>query len=613
MFDYPIKPLHMKKILTVIFAFFLINSAFGAYLENVPKTLYQPDGSVIYCFASGDEFHNWLHDANNYTIIKNSKTGYWVYAIKKDKKLCASDFVVGKSDPVALNLQKAVNISADEIKAKRNAFYSKLETEKKKQNVKSNKSIQTINNLVVFIRFSDEEEFTDQIAVYDTMFNSNIPTVNSMKNYFKEVSYNQLEINSTFYPTTTEEIVLSYQDPNPRSYYQPYDEITNPDGYTEQTPREHLLLKNAIDYISNQVPTNLNLNYNGDEYVDNVCFVIKGGVGEWAELLWPHRWALYSEEAYINGLRVWDYNFQLQEFFFLPNRGVGVLNHEMFHTLGAPDLYHYNTDFRNFKAIGAWDLMDRTKNPSQSMGVYMKYVYGGWITEIPEITEPGTYTLHPLSSSQNNCYKISSPNSLDEYFVLEYRKKTGVFENSLPGEGLLIYRVNNLFLGYGNSQYPDNLDELYIYRPNGIDTTTGDIDSAAFSLNSGRVTFDATSNPACLLFDGSDGGITITNITTTDSTISFCVNGNCTSKITNLKPTQLKFYPNPVSNQLFVELPEIEKFAVVKIYDICGKNIYNETLYNTSKININTSYFSNGLYTISVITEIEKYNSKFLK
>ena len=131
---------------------------------------------------------------------------------------------------------------------------------------------------------------------------------------------------------------------------------------------------------------------------------------------------------YINGLQVWDYNFQLQEFFFLPTRGVGVLCHEMFHTLGAPDLYHYNTDFRNFRAVGYWDVMDRSKNPSESMGAYMKFMYGGWINDIPEITAPGTYTLHPLgSSSQNNCYKIASPNSGDEYFVLEYRKKNRSF------------------------------------------------------------------------------------------------------------------------------------------------------------------------------------------
>lgn len=604
----------MKKSVLLFFAFIFIHNAFGAYIENIPKTLKQPDGSVIYCLASGDEFHNWLHDANNYTIMQNSKTGYWVYAIKNNEKLVASDYIVGKSDPVALNLQKGVNISEKEMKFKRDAFYSKMEAGQKNNHVKSKKSIQSINNIVVFIRFSDESEFTDPIAVYDSMFNSNVSTANSMSNYFDETSYHQLNISSTLYPTVSGTTVLSYQDIYPRSHYQPYDDILNPDGYTDQGTTEHLLLKNAIDYISSEVPAGLNLDYNSDGYVDNICFIIQGGVGEWAELLWPHRWALYGENAYINGLQVWDYNFQLQEFFFLPTRGVGVLCHEMFHTLGAPDLYHYNTDFRNFRAVGYWDLMDRSKNPSESMGAYMKFMYGGWISDIPEITAPGTYTLHPLSSSsQNNCYKIASPNSVDEYFVLEYRKKTGVFENSLPGQGLLIYRINGLYTGYGNSQYPDNPDEIYIYRPNGIDTTTGDIDSAAFSLNSGRVIFDFSSNPACLLLNHDDGGIAITNITTTDTTISFCYNGNCTSNIIDLNYDQVICYPNPTIDHLFIVLPEPEVSLILQIYDICGKNIFSETYYNKTKLDVNTTAFSKGAYTICVTTDLKKYNSVFFK
>ena len=64
-----------------------------------------------------------------------------------------------------------------------------------------------------------------------------------MKNYFDEASYNQLNINSTFYPTVSGTTVLSYQDAYPRSHYQPYDDILNPDGYVDQGTTEHLLLK----------------------------------------------------------------------------------------------------------------------------------------------------------------------------------------------------------------------------------------------------------------------------------------------------------------------------------------------------------------------------------
>ncbi len=57
------------------------------------------------------------------------------------------------------------------------------------------------------------------------------------------------------------------------------------------------------------------------------------------------------------------------------------------------------------------------------MNAFMRMKYGGWIENIPWITEPGTYTLNPLSSSENNAYRIPSQNSSAEYFVVEYRKR----------------------------------------------------------------------------------------------------------------------------------------------------------------------------------------------
>lgn len=587
---------------------------FAAYLENVPVTLKQPDGTILNCFATGDEFHNWLHDANNYTIIRNSKTGYYVYAIKNNNELVASDFIVGNVNPEFLNITKGLNISSAKIEMKRKAFNVELNTKSKQHNVKSLKSLQTINNIVIFIRFSDENEFTEQINVYDSMFNSQQATANSMSHYFKEMSYDQLAINSTLYPQTTN-TVLSYQDLYARNYYQPYDATLNPDGYVDDSDRgfrEHLLLKNAVDYVSSEISTSINLDYNNDGYVDNVCFIINGNVGGWAELLWPHRWALYNETAYINGLQVYDYNFQLQEFFFLPTRGVGVLCHEMFHTLGAPDLYHYSLDYRNFRAVGYWDLMDRSTNPSQSMLMYMKYMYAGWITEIPEITSPGTYTLNPNTSQTNNCYQIVSPANPNEIFMFEYRKKEGAFESSLHGQGLLIYRINMSAQFMGNSDYPNNPDEIYVYRPDGIDTTTGKIDSAAFSLNSGRVTFSNSTNPACLLSDNTDGGITITNITAIGNTISFCY--DCANQIdNNYSKVSVRCYPNPANNYLFVDIPDEIKNGSVKIVNVVGDCLFEENIINSGTNKINVQSLTKGIYFVLVTLDNLQYNSKIIK
>lgn len=77
--------------------------------------------------------------------------------------------------------------------------------------------------------------------------------------------------------------------------------------------------------------------------------------------------------------------------------------------------------------------------------------------------------------------------------------------------------------------------------------------------------------------------------------------------------SKIAIYPNPVTDELFVELPTIERSIIINIYDVCGKNIYNETVHDEETININTSSFLNGAYAISVITDSGKYDSIFFK
>jgi M6 family metalloprotease-like protein len=296
--------------------------------------------------------------------------------------------------------------------------------------------------------------------------------------------------------------------------------VTNSSGYsddTELTQREHQLLADAVNAVSGQIPPDLDVDGDDDGYVDNVAFIIQGATDGWSSLLWPHRWALYSAEAYINGARVWDYNFQLSEAF-----GVSVLCHEMFHTIGAPDLYHYSSD--GLQPIGQWDLMEYNTSIPQHMTAYMKYRYGGWINAITEITAPGTYLLTPLSiSSTGSCYKIPTSNSLTESFVVEYRKKTaGTFDQGIPGSGLLVYRINTLMDGEGNQNGPP--DEVYIFRPDGTASVNGSWTQAHFSSETGRTQINSLTNPRPFLSDGANGGLDISDIGSATDSIAFNVN-----------------------------------------------------------------------------------------
>ena len=75
-----------KPFLLFVFALVLgaFQWAFAAPLKNIPVRITQPDGQVIECFASGDEFYNYLHDANGFTIVKG-EGGYYCYAIHDSK------------------------------------------------------------------------------------------------------------------------------------------------------------------------------------------------------------------------------------------------------------------------------------------------------------------------------------------------------------------------------------------------------------------------------------------------------------------------------------------------------------------------------------------------
>ena len=530
----------IKKIsLPLAFFFSLVFTASAAYLEKFPVTLTQPDSTVIHCFVTGDEFYNWVHDSNGYTLIRDPQTAYIVYAELQNDDLVSTGYVVGSIDPSLIaGLQPWTIISASKREQLRTNFLRHTPPPMNAQGGGGlvnapGQNNGTINNIVIYIRFAGESEFPVKANTYKDWFNKDTVNYASMYRYFKDISHGKTLIPTKFYPTSNGDTIISYQDIYQRSYYEPYNAVSNPNGYTggdngnERTIREHGLLMRAVNALSSQiVASGLNLDYDNDGYVDNICFIVRGSPGAWAALLWPHQWALYSYNVTINGKHVYTYNFQVETHF--DNQGASVLSHEMFHTLGAPDLYRYKNT--SIDPVRMWDLMANNTTPPQSSLAYTKYKYGGWLDSIPEIKTPGIYTLNDVLSPTNNAYKIASPNSSTEYFVIEYRNKANYWESALPGSGLLIYRVNPFI--NGNADGPP--DEVYVFRQGGNNNSTnGTYNNAYFSAQSGRTVFNNTSNPPCFLSNNQPGGIYIRNIDSSGgATMSFEVVATATISTT---------------------------------------------------------------------------------
>jgi M6 family metalloprotease-like protein len=318
--------------------------------------------------------------------------------------------------------------------------------------------------------------------------------------------------------------VASFQDTHPRAYYKPYDSTNNPTGYksSERTSREHTLLHAALQYVKPQIPVGLNLDANADKYADNVCFVIKGTNTGWSELLWPHQWSLYTYTDSLGGVRVYNYNFQIQSMM-----NASVLCHEMGHTLGSPDFYRYSNT--KITPVGSWDLMSNNSSPPQQMEIHVKVRYMKWLPAIPIIKTPGRYILNRSTVQTNNAYRIASPYSTTQYFVVEYRsKKNTIFEQS--NEGLLVYRVDSL--RSGNSNGPP--DEIYVYRPGGDTNNTGTLANAAFSAQAGRTAINDWTDPWPFLSTQKAGGLNISNISARGDTIAFTLESPLPARIDSL-------------------------------------------------------------------------------
>ena len=540
-----------------LYILFFTTLIFVAYLENVNFTLTQPNGLIINCFATGDEFYIRLHDDEDYTIVQDPIDGYFYYAYIDNGKLRPTEHKIDEVNPSELFILPNLNISPDEYKLRRIA---KL----KNMSRRDAPSFGIINNINIFIRFADENEFSTPRYIYDEPFNDLDGP--SLYNYYLELSYDNLEINTTHYPDCDMNTNLSYQDQYPRSYYQIYNSVTNPNGYIEcpawdpevdnnceeidstlwSSYREQTLLKNAVEFIENEIDDDLVVDANDDGYVDNVTFLINGSPDGWAELLWPHRSSLRLFDVYIHDALVDGYNINLASGGYF---NASVLCHEFGHSLGAPDLYRY---FQNdITPIGSWDLMASNTNIPQYWSAWMQHRYANWI-DCPILEDSGVYELYPLSNQVNNCFQILSPYSETEHFVIEYRTNQGMYDSNIPGnyDGLLIYRVNldinsngildtldyygdeDILSGWivgGNGMGPP--DELYVYRPNGTTTSSGTLSYAIFSSQVNRTEISDETNPSSFLSDGQPGGLHISNIGYPGDTIQFTYHAICNDTV----------------------------------------------------------------------------------
>ena len=409
--------------------------------------------------------------------------------------------------------------------------------------VKAQGDTRELTNLVVFLRFDDDEEIDHSFADIDTMFNGRTPGYLSVYNFYDALTYGKIHYNTVYTNNIQNGVIVSYRDPMPRCYFQPYDSVENPVGYHpwEQpfmgvSTREAELLGRAARYVDSLhlVDSGVVLDGDGDGDIDNLSFIVKGDVGEWASILWPHmEYFPHDSLDYsvtINGVRPNTFNFEFEgadPIYFSAH----VFRHEMGHSLDLPVLYHY-INYSDVQPAFNWDMMHYDYAPNQMAAIYKNKILH--VSDDPiEITSDGDYTLRSVgSSASQNCYYIRSAVDPTQWFVFEYRRQDDIFESGIPGTGLIVARWNDTVpLDYNGMfanaffDFHTQAHQYWIFRPGSdIDTVNGDIYSAHFCQAEGRTTFGPDTDPHPYLTDGTpDTSFVITDIHENGTELTFHV------------------------------------------------------------------------------------------
>lgn len=198
----------------------------------------------------------------------------------------------------------------------------------------------------------------------------------------------------------------------------------------------------------------------GDGFVD-VAVVLYAGVGEaqaWysvPESVWPCQWDMQealdwdcsttgpfqldgvtiNRFAVFNELEGSDDNSSAID-------GVGTFCHEFGHCLGLPDFYPTNGGY--YYGMSTWDIMDNGcyLNGGHTPAGYTSYErhFMGWM-DLIDATPSTQYTLAPLNTDEGTAVKVTNDANPDEYYLLEYRTKTG-WDAYIAGEGIMVLHVD---------------------------------------------------------------------------------------------------------------------------------------------------------------------------
>lgn len=514
----------MRKLSTLLFLLFFVYKLYAVPAYNKSISVFA-NGDTVYITLKGDENCKYAIDEQGYTILPTEDG--WFYASEDNQgRISLTDYKLESYKKMSVQTKQFLKTIKKGIVPKTNSSNEIKQTISNNQyQVRKAPAIGSRKVLIILMQFRDAK-FTKDKDDFHRLFNEENyredGAMGSVYDYYKWVSYGQLDL--------TSDVLGPYTAQNSMSYY------GGNTGVNGNDKNPYALFSEALDYAVQEVNLS-DYDADGDGYVDNI-HIIYAGYGEEAgassNAIWAHEMTFRT--ITVQGMKIDRYSCAPE---LRGNRGNGISRigphcHEIGHALGAMD--YYDTDYEtggNYQGTGKWDIMasgswNNDGISPADFNPYVKVYNYGW-TEAKSLTKDAINTIG-ISSEKGNIYRINSGTSND-YFLLENRNQES-FHVAEPGKGLLIFHIGpsletRASTNTINTTYPQ---QCYVVcasssykKPSATPSSYGDINSAGcpYPGMSDNTEFSDTSTPATLTVSGKNTGINISGISFEDANISF--------------------------------------------------------------------------------------------